>query len=316
MRFSIENGIRIAEVPTKDFRVILYDGRKKAMGKNRCTGGFFGNYSEQGEQFTLPAGHLVCDFEATNKWTEHYCRERGQLLGSRFWYDSGAWTYENKLHGKRQATLVIAEGKAVVQDQVNAPKLCSYAISGVPVLRHGAQVKHQAVKAQGWGESSLYATYHIFVGIKESGASAVYVMGMKTTTWNLIRSGEAARKFRALGFRDVLKLDGGGSFYFNAAGNTLATGENRRICTILDLGDAAPGENPYLPPTVSLRRGSGHMTGVCWLQWELTAHGFPCEVDGSFGAKTEKQLRAYQAAEGLAVDGSCGSATRASLLKK
>ena len=316
MKYSIQDNIRIAEVPVEDFRIILYDDRKKAMGKNRCTGGFFGNYSENGEPFTLPAGHLVCDFEATNKWTAHYCAERGKLVGGRFWLDSGAWHFGNELHGKKVSTLVVSDGEASIHVLRDVPTLCRYAISGVPVLRNGTQVQSVEAKAQGWGESSLYATYHIFVGIKESEASVIYVMAMRTTTWNLIRTGEAARKFKALGLRDVIKLDGGGSFYFSAAGNTVYTAENRRICTILDMGGQGSGDNPYATPTSSLRRGSSNTTGVYWLQWELTAHGFPCDLDGSFGAKTEKQLRAYQAANGLEVDGSCGPATRASLLKK
>lgn len=316
MKFSIEDGIRIAEVPVEDFRIILYDDRKKAMGENRCTGGFFGNYKEEGESFTLPVGHLVCDFEATSKWTAHYCTERGKMVGGRFWFDSGAWHHGNELHGNRLATLVVTDSGASVHDLRSVPVLCRYAVSGVPVLRNGAQVQHIAVAAQGWSDSSLYGTYHIFVGVKEPGASTIYVVALRTTSWNLIRTGEAARKFKALGLRDVIKLDGGGSFYFSAAGHTLATGENRRICTILDLGGAGSKENPYKAPTSSLRRGSGDLTGVCWLQYELTEHGFPCTVDGIFGAKTEKQLEAYQAANGLDVDGSCGPATRASLLSE
>ena len=112
---------------------------------------------------------------------------------------------------------------------------------------------------------------------------------------------------------DVIKLDGGGSFYFNAAGNTVSTYENRRVCTILDFGENEG--NPYAVPTSTLRAGSSNRSGVYWLQWELTDHGFPCELDGSFGPATLRQLKAYQQAAGLAVDGSCGPATRASLLK-
>lgn len=313
MKFYIEGGVRVVEVPVKDFRVILYDARKKAMGRNRCNGGFFANYSEKGEAFTLPVGHLVCDFEATSKWARKYCGERGQLIGSRFCFDSGAWSYGNELHGNALATLVVSDCGASVQDLRNAP-VANYAISGVPVLRNGFQVPHQTVKGQGWSESSLYATYHVFVGVKEPGASTVYVMGMRTTTWNMVRTGEAARKMKALGMRDVIKLDGGGSYYFNAGGNIQTTAENRRVCTILDFGPL--DGNPYAAPTRSLYPGSSDTTGVCWLQWELTNRGYRCELDGSFGPNTTKQLRAYQAANGLEVDGICGPATRASLQKK
>lgn len=53
------------------------------------------------------------------------------------------------------------------------------------------------------------------------------------------------------------------------------------------------------------------------MQMLLQGNGFSCGskgVDGSFGAATDKALRAYQKANGLAVDGSCGSKTWQSLL--
>lgn len=53
------------------------------------------------------------------------------------------------------------------------------------------------------------------------------------------------------------------------------------------------------------------------MQMLLQGNGFSCGskgVDGSFGAATDKALRAYQSARGLQVDGSCGSKTWQSLL--
>lgn len=312
MKYSIENGIHIVEVPVQDFRVILYDGRKKAMGPDRCNGGFFANFAEQGDKFTLPVGHLIADYEATNQWTGFYCRQRGDIRDGKVYHNAS--DYANPFKGKRISTLVISGGRANILDILSVPDAYDYAISGIPVVRNGQAVEFIAAKAQGWDASSLYGTMHIFLGIKSQVATSVYVMAMKTTSGNLLTSKEAYRKFKALGMYDVIKLDGGGSFYFNAAGNTVSTYENRRVCTILDFGETKG--NPYPVPTSTLRLGSGNETGVRWLQWELTDHGFRCEVDGSFGPTTLKQLRAYQKAAGLEVDGSCGPATRASLLKK
>lgn len=53
------------------------------------------------------------------------------------------------------------------------------------------------------------------------------------------------------------------------------------------------------------------------MQMLLQGNGFSCGskgVDGSFGAATDKALRAYQSAKGLQADGSCGPKTWASLL--
>lgn len=306
MKFSIVNGVRVVEVPVQDFRVILLDAKKKAMGPDRCNAGFFGNYKEEGELFTLPAGHVVCDYEATGKWTRHYCEQRGIFRGGRLYYTA-------TLKGKPLPTLIVRNGSARIQEVAGAPSACSYAISGVPVLRDGKAVDLATETLQGWDMSSLRATMHIFLAVKSSPSDTVYVLGMKTTTGNLVDSGEAARKLKAMGFHDAIKLDGGGSYYLNAGGITHATAENRRVCTILDFGQ--PEGNPYAAPTRTLYPGSSDTSGVYWLQYELAERGYPCKLDGSYGPATTKQLKAFQKANGLAVDGICGPATRAALKK-
>ena len=308
MKFSIENGIRIVEVPAWDFRVILYDGKKKAMGPDRCTGGFFGKYKdEDGAQYILPAGHVVCDYAATNERVRLRCEQRGIFRGGRLYYTT-------TLNGKPLSTLIVRNGSAKIQESAGATVSCSYAISGIPVLRDGKAVDLATATLQGWDRSSLRATMHIFLGIKSSPADTIYVLGMKTTTGNLLESGEAARKLKAMGFYDAIKLDGGGSYYLNAGGITHATAENRHICTILDFGQAEG--NPYAAPTRTLYPGSSLTSGVYWLQYELNDRGYPCKLDGSYGPATIKQLLAFQKANGLAADGICGPATRAALLKK
>lgn len=308
MKYSITNGIRVVEVPAKDLRVILYDGKKKSMGKNRCNAGFFGNFTEQGEAFTLPVGHLVADYAAASKWVEFYCQQRGTLQEGRVWHDAGAFPSDMK--GKKLSTLVISDGLANVLATASLPE-CEYAISGIPVMRDGQAASYREARAQGWDGSPLYATQHIFVGTKGKNATTVYVLAMKTSSINLLSSKEAWRKFKALGMYDVIMLDGGGSFYFNAAGNELATSENRRVCTILDFGQGKG--NPYAVPSTSLRRGTGNTAGVLWLQWELAAHGYKCELDGIFGQDTEEKLEAFQRDHGLEADGICGKDTRAAL---
>jgi peptidoglycan hydrolase-like protein with peptidoglycan-binding domain len=310
MKYSIQNEIRVVEVPTKDFRIILYDAAKKSMGKNRCNAGFFASYSESGSKFTLPVSHLVCDFSATSKWTKKYCTERGKFKGDKFTFDASRWSYSNEFYGRFVSTLIVKDGKASVES-VRALPSCDYAVSGVPVLANGAQVGANTAYSQGWNSSSLYATWHVFIGLKN--ADTVYVMAARTSTGNMLTSGEMAKKFKSMGFRDVIKLDGGGSFYFNTNGTTLSTAENRRVCSIIDFGEVEG--NPYPTPTVTLYKGIKNATAVSWLQYELNSHGYSCSVDGSFGPATLAKLKAYQKANGLVVDGYCGPATRASLTR-
>lgn len=67
-------------------------------------------------------------------------------------------------------------------------------------------------------------------------------------------------------------------------------------------------------PTVSavLRRGHAG-PGVVRLQTLLASAGYPCQIDGIFGPKTEVAVRAFQASRGLAVDGLAGPRTLAAL---
>ena len=62
-----------------------------------------------------------------------------------------------------------------------------------------------------------------------------------------------------------------------------------------------------------LKRGTKGET-VEALQILLTGYGFTCDIDGSFGPATERELIAFQNSVGLEGDGSCGPATWSALL--
>ena len=84
----------IVQVPISDFKIILNDSKKKsAAPKNYCNAGFFANFSENGQPFTLPVAHLICDYDATSSATKKYCTERGKFNGDmRFETEEGKGT--------------------------------------------------------------------------------------------------------------------------------------------------------------------------------------------------------------------------------
>lgn len=314
LKYFKTNGIHIVEIPVDDFKIMMVDSKKKSASKeNYANAGFFGVYKGASGNFTLPVGHLVCDFNAPSE-TEKYCTERGKFKGDKFSFNGSAFSYMNQFYGNAISTLIIASGKASVMEIKDLSSNCDYAISGIPIMRNGNDVKFATdVKNQGWDESTLYATWHMFVGLK-SNKSKVYLIGMRTMSWNMIRTAEAYKKFKKLGFVDVLKLDGGGSFILNVNGRAVAsTTENRRINTIITF--CSNTENPYPVPTMTLRRGSRCPEQIKWLQWQLNSFGFDCEIDGSFGPNTLKQVKAFQKSVRLEQDGSVGPATRAALNK-
>lgn len=229
--------IEIVEVPVQRFAVKMVDKRKKRCGANVMNAGFFANYKEKGSAFTLPVAHLVCDYAASNPYTRHYCEARGTFNGDKFRFDASTrdkWgnPYNKQFCDKAISTLLIRDGKASIEDIAKLP-ICDYAISGVPIMRNGEDCIFKTyVIGQGWTAGSLYATWHAFVGIKDD-PSVVYLIGMKTRTYNMIRTMETFKEFKKLGFRDVIKLDGGGSFYMNVKGKIKATSENRLINTVI-----------------------------------------------------------------------------------
>lgn len=328
MKYTTQNGIHIVEVSVEDFRIDMCDVKKKsAAQKDYCNAGFFATYHEGGVAFTLPVAHLICDFTATNKYTKKYCEERGSFKGNKFSFDSSKWSYMNDFCGHNVSTLFVLDGKAYISDIRVLPADATYAISGVPIMRDGADVKYDPyVIGQGWDGSSLYATWHTFIGLK-SDSNTIYVMGLKTTSANMIKTAEAYKKFKALGMRDVIKLDGGGSFYFNVGGKAVAsTLENRLINTIIRFGapakpiappthvDTTDEINPYPVPIVTLKKGNLHYAGNRWLQWQLTAAGYPCGVDGKFRSETLGMVKQFQLDHQLEQDGKVGPLTRKALI--
>ena len=300
MSYTKRGNTHVVEVPVKDFAVRLVDKAKKtAYSGNYCNAGFFGNYNEGKDKFTLPVGHTAATMATDNKWVNHYCKERGKVSGGKVVYAEP---------GRTETTLFIRGGLADMRELSAPPEGCAYAIAGVPVLRQGKAVSWATAKAQGWEASSLYATWHIFAGYGQD-RSRVTVVALRTTTGNLIASGEGAKKLAALGLREAIKLDGGGSTILRVGGKTpVCTAGNRRICTVLTFGG-----NPYAAPTKTLAKGN-RGEGVRWLQWELNDRGFACNLDGSFGPGTKEALMAYQVSAGLVPDGSCGPATRKALM--
>lgn len=238
------NGIHIIEVAPSDFKIILNDSRKKsAFPRNYCNAGFFANFDENNQPFTLPVAHLLCDYDAQSKWTKHYCTERGKFNGNKFTFDTSTWSYNNPLYQNAVSTLLVKNNKAEIKEIISIPTGYNYAISGIPIMKNGIASTDKDVSSQGWSSSPLYGTWHIFVGLKQT-SDIIYIIGMKTTTWNMVKTSEAYRKFKELDMYDVIKLDGGGSFHMNVDGKVVASmSEDRRINTIICFDSLEREEN-------------------------------------------------------------------------
>ena len=219
------NGLTICRAD--DFSIEYCDRKKKNIPEDRyINGGFFGNYkSASGTLFTLPVGNLVCDIGGVDPDAEKYIKPYISGGKLRLGCDNNA---SAQYHGRKVSTLVkTRSGKVYVADLSAPPSDAIYAISGVPTVRNGDDVDYyNYVKAQGWDESCMYATYRNWLGIRDG---EIWVISGKTSTRNYIYGMEFWRKIRGEGFSDIICLDGGGSYVRKTSAGKYATVENRRI---------------------------------------------------------------------------------------
>ena len=219
------NGLTICRAD--DFSIEYCDRKKKNIPEDRyINGGFFGNYkSASGSLFTLPVGNLVCDIGGVDPAAEQYIKPYISGGKLRIGCDNNA---SAQYHGRKVSTLVkTRSGKVYVADLSAPPSDAIYAISGVPTVRGCDDVDYyNYVKAQGWDESCMYATYRNWLGVRDG---KIWVISGKTATRNYIYGMEFWKKIRDEKFDDIICLDGGGSYVRKTGTGKYATVGNRRI---------------------------------------------------------------------------------------
>ena len=239
----------VVECPVSDFKITMLNDNKKVSGlKNFANLSYFGGFDEKTPKahFTLPITHLVCDLEldtsvAKHYWCDYYMRQRGKCTGSHACFDQGNWSYMSEaFYGKAISTLVVKNGVANIEDLVHVDPSMTYAVSGTPLMMKGNDIKFNPyVKSQGWDGSTLYATYHTILATKAANATSVLIIGIKTTTGNMVSSGEIYKKLKNIGVYSAIKCDGGGSFVMDVNGSRLQTSENRQINAIVKFGSSS-----------------------------------------------------------------------------
>lgn len=220
------NGLTICRAD--DFGIEYHDAGKKNVSGSEdryINGGFFGAYRGALGVFTLPVANLVCDIGRITADAEKYIKPYVKDGKLRYGCNDNA---SAQFHGKKVSTLVkTSSGKVYVADIDKPPSDAIYAISGVPTVRGGDDVDYyNYVKAQGWDDSCMYATYRNWLGVRDG---KVWVISGRTTTKNYIYGMEFWKKIRGEKFDDVICLDGGGSYMRKTESGKYATTGNRRI---------------------------------------------------------------------------------------
>lgn len=227
-----KNGLIFHKI--ENFAIKYHDKDKKAGGLgDYINGGFFGYYAEDGIDFTLPVANLVCDVDinSISAPAKKYIGDKIKA-GKLRWYNKNNHT--DQFWNKKVSTLVVpAHGDPYIDDMIAPPADCKYAISGVPTVRHGDDVDfYNYVKAQGWGEGSMYATYRNWLGIRNG---EIWLISGKTSAPNYIYGMEFWNKVKDEKFDDIIALDGGGSYYCKVKSKATTTSGNRQVNNIITM---------------------------------------------------------------------------------
>lgn len=156
-------------------------------------------------------------------WTDKGTIPVGNLADSGIIYaqskDNPSWI---NVAGKQLTTLYVKNDGSFGIEKMDSleDKDIKTAISGIPIVINGRQIPIEEIKAEGYDGSELYNTWHGFLGYR--GSDLVYVGAQ-------CDYGQAAWILIALGIRNAIKLDGGGSYILHNGKTIKATSENRRI---------------------------------------------------------------------------------------
>lgn len=314
VQFVTVSGVNMMFGHAKDCYIFMGDKAKRDIDLDTYANiNYFGALKNGS---TTPASMLKCEDKPDYNAEAAGCiRKDGKIMHN-------TPSNDKQFYGKEQTVFAIKNGKASVFETAAVPEDYDYVVAGVPIMRNGEDVKFATfVKNQGWTGGELYATRHIFLGIKDD-PTIVYVMEYKTTTDNMISTAEAFKKFKALGFKEVVKGDGGGSVILKYDGKTIAstTGNRRDNAFITFKRHKTPDTrkaNPYgwydgIVKYKIFPQGNEAKS----IQWALTELGYNTGgIDGYFWTKSVNAVKAFQKAEGLEADGIVGNLTRNALKK-
>lgn len=220
----------------QDFQIRYLDAIKSKLEGINCVScfnlGYFGNYTEGKQKFTLPGANLVADIDVTSVPEEvlQYLRERKISPEGKLHYSANKSTPE--FRDKKVSTLVIYKSEAYGSEymaqmaklnDVDSDEIL-YAISGAPVIWNRKKVTD--FRSEGWDNSITRATYHGILGLK---GQQLYYFWTKTTSSDCITSGELYNFLQPYELDYAIKVDGGGSFYAKLGEAAVKTSENRRI---------------------------------------------------------------------------------------
>lgn len=226
--------VTMYKIKPSAFKIVYHDAPKQMVTTyaNYFNLGYFANFSEDGQPFTLPVANLVADIDESvvKPYALKYLKERTVKNGKLYFYanQNASDQFKHKdvstLVVTRDGELLISQFNSLYNDEV------AYAVSGAPIIKNGENAGDLYLE-EGWDTSITRPTLHGFLGLKDDGY--IYYFYIQTYTDNCISSGEVYNQLKDCGFTNLIKVDGGGSYYLKMGGHKITkTGGTRRINNI------------------------------------------------------------------------------------
>ena len=243
--YYTDKGIHFVRIPVKMFNIRYFDKAKRAGTGNYFNLGFFaGGFREKEYIFTLPVANLICDINISEFSSRPYWKylvEPGRKVESNKLYIPATHSASSEFKNKAVSTLCVYSDYSVQVEKLTTilgKSHLIYAISGIPLIVNGKDGKWYDCLVEGWSSGAMYGTWHTALAIDDAEPDYIYGLAFQTTSANMLNANGRSEIWEMLGpygFTHVLKMDGGGSFYFKYNGVELGTPENRQINTIIQL---------------------------------------------------------------------------------
>ena len=147
---------RVVRVPVSGFAIQLVDVPKNKLGKNMVNAGFFGTYHEEGEEFTLPSGHLTCDWVADGNYNNTVRMFAQRYDQYKVWYIQ--WYDDREFYDRKEQNDYANKTAATATARQNVENFMS--AYGVP--------NAQMLEAAGMSQEEADAFVAYYAGLKNA----------------------------------------------------------------------------------------------------------------------------------------------------
>lgn len=227
-------------------------------------------------------------------------------------------------------------GKYTNNDKANGQSWCAYFVNCCFVVSYSLDTAKELLGGSLWGytpagskllkakhrkpkkgdvvffyHASMGRIAHVGLVYKVDGTYFYTVEGNTSSAAGVVRNGGCVAKKK-------YPINYASAYFGTPCYDKIDVAENNKshkiTTAIKSAGKNVNGKNPYKKPTKTITTKS-KKNDVKWLQWELNQWKSSLVVDGILGANTTAQVKAFQKAKGLAVDGIAGVKTISALVK-